>query len=79
MTYECLIDSPDGYCVARCTDEQIDRLPELSVARFLRDELRHGVYVTQAEIARAYFGEGKHEECGMGPRPLGRRAGSRGL
>lgn len=55
-TYECVIDSPDGYCVARCTDEQIDRLPEGSIARFLRDELRAGVYVTPAEIAKAYFG-----------------------
>lgn len=56
-TYECVIDSPEGYCVARCTDEQIDRLPKGSNARFLRNELRRGVYVTRAEIAKAYFEE----------------------
>lgn len=61
MTYECLIDTPDGLCVARCTDEQINRLPEDSVARFLRDERSHGVYVTPAEIAQAYFGEWRGE------------------
>jgi len=53
MTYQATIETVGGPVAVSYTDEQIDAMPETSIARQLRDDYSDGAVIAPSEIAAA--------------------------